>query len=588
MLRSKNNYPAPAVLLCLALVLFAIGARPLLAASLTVSVEGLTGNVRDNVLAALSIYQERDRGDLSPVRIRRLHQRAPEEIRTALQPFGYYRPQIQARLNQDETGWAARYVIDPGNAIPVGAVDIRITGDGRDDPVFQKLIDEFPLRRGDALNHALYEQAKTGFQRTAAERGYFDQRWVRHEITVDLENYRADIYLSIDTGRRYRFGELEIEQNVLDPALLARYIKVAPGEPYTSAALLDLQTTLSGTDYFGRVEVVADPQEARDYAIPVHVRLTARTPNRYTFGVGYGTDTGPRGQLGWERRYLNEEGHHTRIELRGSQIERSVNAGYFIPIRNPRTDQFAITAGYTRSKIIQNTDTELRNYGISRTEARGRVQETLSLTRQNEKFSVGGETGSSELLLPGITWSYFLGPSRVYTRAGASARLDLRGASEHIASDTSLEQAHLGAKAILPVADFGRLITRGDVSATRIEDIRELPPSLRFFAGGDVSVRGYAYNSLGPRAPDGTVVGGKHLLVGSIEYEQHVVGDWSGAIFYDAGNAFNNFRDIGAKKGAGIGVRWRSPIGQIRLDLASALSDPGHGLRVHLYIGPDL
>jgi translocation and assembly module TamA len=583
----KHTRPALLTLPCLGLVLFLFATRAVWAADPAVIVEGVTGKVRENVIASLSIYQERERSDLSPARLRRLHELAPEEIRTALQPFGYYRPRIRASLNQDAEGWTARYEIDPGNAIPVALVDIRVDGEGREDPEFRRLIEEFPLRRGDALNHALYEQGKTAFQRLAAERGYFDQRLLRHEVVVDLENYRAEIHLHIDTGRRYRLGEITIEQDVLDPALLARYLKIQPGQPYSNAALLDLQTTLSGTDYFGTVEVVADPKEARDYAIPVRVRLTARRPNRYTFGLGYGTDTGPRGQLGWERRYLNPEGHHTRTELRASKIESSANAGYFIPIRNPRTDQFAITAGYTQSDI-QNTDSQVRRIGISRTELRGKLQETLSLTKQNEKFAIGSETGTSDLLIPGITWSYFLGNDRIYTRQGARAQIDLRGASRNVASDASLEQGRLQTKVIVPFFDFGRFIARGDAGGTRIDDFQRLPPSLRFFAGGDMSVRGYAYNSLGPRNSEGTVTGGKHLLVGSLEYEQHLTGDWAAALFYDVGNVFNDFAGTTMKKGAGIGVRWRSPIGQIRLDIASPLNDPGSRPRLHLYIGPDL
>lgn len=571
-----------------ALLLWLGPLAPVLAAdvALTVTVDGVSGALRDNVLAGLGIYQERERNDLSRGRIRALHARAPAEIRTALQPFGYYRPRIDAQLQQDDAGWHAHYDIDPGRPVPVTVVDVRAIGEGETDPEFAKLVNEFPIRKGDALNHAIYEQAKQGFQRIATERGYFDLRLVQHEVVVDVDDYHAEIHLHVDTGARYRFGEIDVEQSILDPAFVARYIRIERGQPYSAAALLDLQTTLSGTDYFSAVDVVADPQQAVDHAIPVHVRLTERKPSRYTIGFGYGTDTGVRGQLGWDWRYLNPEGHHVRTELRASHIERSLNAGYFIPIRNPRTDQYAITAAYTESNV-RDIDDAIRRFGVSRTQQRGRLQETYSLSHQDEKFAIGEETGTSTLLIPGVTWSTFLGPERIYTREGANAQLDLRGTSERIASDTSLFQARFQSKVILPLFDFGRFIARGDVGGTRITDFNRLPPSLRFFAGGDVSVRGYAYNSLGPTNAQGTVIGGKYLLVGSLEYEQHIVGNWSGAVFYDAGNALNDLNDP-LRRGAGIGARWRSPIGQIRVDLASALSLPGHPLRVHIYIGPDL
>ncbi|MFL6712210.1 MAG: autotransporter assembly complex protein TamA [Sulfurifustis sp.] len=557
------------------------------AANLTVTVEGVSGAQRDNVLAALGIYQERDRNDLSPARIRALHERASAEIKTALQPFGYYRPRIAAHLEQDRSGWQARYDIDPGPAVPVTVIDLHVAGEGETDPEFVKLIDEFPIRKGDTLNHAVYEQAKQAFQRIAAERGYFDQAFVRHEVVVDVDDYHAEVHLHVDTGRRYRFGNIDLEQDILDPAFLARYVRIERGQPYSAAALLELQTTLSATDYYSTIEVVADPKQASGQEIPVHVRLTARKPSRYSFGFGYGTDTGPRGQLGWQWRYLNPQGHHVATELRASKIERTLNAGYFIPIRDPRTDKLAFTTSYTESDV-RDIESTIRRLGVGRSTQRGRLQETLSLTLHDETFTIGeSATGSSTLLIPGVTWSTFLGPERIYTRQGASAQLEVRGSSEQVASDVSMLQARFQSKVIFPFFDFGRFVLRGDVGATRIVDFDRLPPSLRFFAGGDVSVRGYAYNSLGPTDANGVVIGGKYLLVGSAEYQQRIVGNWAGAVFYDTGNALNDLNDP-LRRGAGIGVRWRSPIGQIRLDLASALSNPGRPVRVHLYIGPDL
>lgn len=583
--RSKHSRRRSTMPLYVGLLLLLVP-RALLAATLDVGATGVSGELRDNVIAALGIYQERGRSDLTPARVRRLHQRAPDEIRAALEPFGYYRPRIEPTLVQDGDTWTARYRIEPGPAIPAATVDLDIAGEGANDPALRAVIERFPIERGDPLNHAAYEGAKRRLEALAAERGYFDLRFTRHEIRIDLEAYRAGIYLHVDTGPRYRFGEVTIEQNLIDPELLARYVRLQPGDPYTTAALLDLQNALTSSNYFGEVQVDADPREARDHTVPVRVQLTPRKQDKYTFGVGYGTDTGPRGQIGWERFYLNPQGHHTRVELRGSQIEQSLTAGYFIPIRNPRTDQLAFTGGYEETDTSTAT-TKARRLAVSRSTVRGHTLETLSLTHLREEFDLGLQTGSTSLLLPGVSWTYYLGEERIYTRRGARALLDLRGASDRFASDTSLVQARIHTKAILPVAGFGRLLGRVEIGKTRVDNFDELPASLRFFAGGDVSVRGYAYNSLGPSDATGDVIGGRNLLVGSVEYEQQVVGNWAAAVFYDAGNALNDFSDP-LKEGAGVGVRWRSPIGQIRLDAARALSDAGRPWRLHLYIGPDL
>ena len=582
--RSRHSAPAATFLLCALPLLFA----PQLSfgAALNVSVDGLDGALRDNVLASLSIYQERQRADLFPARIRRLHERAPEEIRTALQPFGYYRPRIEATLRQNGEQWTAQYRVEPGPPLPVAAVDVNLAGDGADDPAFRALVEDFPIKRGDTLNHAVYENAKQRFQAVAAERGYFDLRFTRQEVRVDLEAYRAEIQLAVDTGPRYRFGQVTIDQEILSPELLARYVQLHPGQPYSTAALLDAQLALLGSNYFSDVQIEADPERAENYAVPVHVQVTPRPPNKYTFGIGYGTDTGGRGQIGWERYYLNPRGHHTRVELRGSRIENSVTAGYFIPIRNPRTDQLALTGGYNELETRVFTS-QIRRLAVSRTTTRGHLLETLSVTHQREEFEIGTQQQTTTLILPGVSWTYYLGEERIYTRRGARLLLDLRGASEELGSDVSVGQARFQTRVILPVFEFSRLIARGEIGSTRIGEFQDLPASLRFFAGGDLSVRGYAYNTLGPTDAEGNVIGGPYLLVGSVEYEQHITGNWAAAVFYDAGNALNDFNDPLAR-GAGIGLRWRSPIGQVRVDAASALSDPGQPWRIHLYIGPDL
>ena len=570
----------------IALLLFAPSA--LRAATLEVIVEGIEGSAQDNVLNALTLYQERDRTDLPETRIRRLHAAAPEEIRAAVKPFGYYQPTIDASLEFDraEDRWTARYLVQPGPVVRVAAIEINLRGDGAVDQAFRSVVERFPLRRGDPLNQAMYEQGKSRIQSLASERGYFDLRLSRHEVRVDPEAYRAEIYLDVDTGARYRFGEVSVDQDLLEPELLQRYIRIDPGTPYSTQALLDVQNALTTSNYYSEIKIDADPQQAKDRVIPVTIKLTRRPQNKYTFGAGYGTDTGPRAQIGWERYYLNPEGHHARIDLRGSQVDRSLTAGYFIPIRNPRTDQLGFTGGFEET----DTDTataSTRRLAISRSTVRGRLLETLSLTHQLERFDVGGQTGKTTLVLPGVSWTYYVGDDRIYTRSGARATLNVLGATETFGSDVSMRQARLQLRAIFPVASAGRLITRLDAARTSVNNFAQLPASLRFFAGGDQSVRGYPYNSLGPMGAQGNVVGGPHLLAGSVEYEQQLAGKWSAAIFFDEGNALNNFHDP-LKRGAGIGLRWRTPIGQIRVDIAEALSEPGRPRRFHIVIGPDL
>ena len=557
------------------------------AAAVLVSVQGVTGAPRENVLRSLTLHRDRMES-LSERRIHQLHRQAPDEIRRALEPYGFFRAEVEATLRHDGDTWQAHYIVNPGPSLPVATVDLRISGEGETDVEFHRLIEAFPFAPGDALDQRAYEAAKSDFLKSATERGYFDFVFTEHALRVDLETYRATVVLHMNTGPRYRFGDVRFEQDkeILTETLLARYARIAPGDPYSSLALIELQRALLDSQFYSEAEVDADPKQAVDREVPVTIRLTARNPSRYTFGIGYGTDSGVRGQIGWERRDLNTQGHSIRAETRLSEIEKTLSSSYIIPIRDPRTDQLAFTAAYSQGDT-RVAETELRRLATSRSIARGAWREILSLNLQNEKFEIGGDTGESRLLMPDAQWSRSWGESRVYTREGARLLFGLRGAADALGSDTDFVQSRVGAKWIEDLGERGRVILRADIGATNVDDFNSLPPSVRFFAGGDRSVRGYAFNTLGPANARGEVVGGRHLLVGSIEYEHVVYGDWAAAVFYDAGNALDDFSDP-LKKGAGIGVRWKSPIGQVRVDVATALSLADTPWRLHLNVGPDL
>lgn len=551
-----------------------------------VEVVGIEDELRDNVLAFLGIEQRKDSDRLSASQIRRLHRDAPEEIRTALEPFGYYRPSIESELLRQEPGWRARYEIDPGPPIQVTELDLRVTGAGAEDPQFAEFIRDFPMEQGEALLHARYEEGKNALQRLASERGYLDAELTENEIRVNLDAYTAAAVLHFDTGSRYSFGAVSFEQEGFREAFLRRFLRVEPGDPYTTAALLDIQNVYSDSDYFERVEVEALRDQAADRRIPVRVRLEPRAPNQYTFGIGYGTDTGVRGTLGWERRRINARGHRFNALLEASQIYTRLTSRYSIPLADPRTDELAFYAG-VEQEDTETSDSDKALVGASRTGLRFGWRETLYLNYQVEDFEVGDQEDTSNLLIPGGTWTRIRADDRIYTNRGSRIQLDLRAAAEDVLSDTSFVQAHAQGKFIRPLGERGRLLLRGDIGYTEVSELRELPPSIRFFAGGDQSVRGYDFNTLGPTNASGDVIGGKHLLVGSVEYEHRLTESWGAAVFYDVGNALNSFSDS-LREGAGVGVRWRSPVGLVRVDLAVPLDESDDDLRLHLTIGPDL
>ena len=568
------------------IVLWAISAAVVAEQKVAVEITGVSGEERDNVLLLLSIEQQKSHPDLSDGRIQRLHLRAPDEIEQALAPFGYYRVSVESELQQTPEGWLAGYRIDPGPPIPVTSMDVTVSGEAANDPAFATLLATLPLAEGEAFRHSLYETMKSDFERLADERGYFQARFTRHRVRVDVAAYEAQVELQMESGPRYFFGPLNFSGEVpLEQRLLNRYVTFVEGEPYSTDKLMQMQEGLNGSDYFAHVDIKPEREAAVDLHVPITVTLRMNKRTRYQFGIGYGTDTGARGLIGVERRYINRKGHRIGAELKPSQIKDSITARYIIPLEKPATDRAIVRSEFSRDRTEDIESTALL-VGAGVEYAEGLWQRSYFLNYQREKFDIGLQSGNARLLMPTLSWSRLSTKNVLFTPEGSRISLQLRGAREGVSSNTSLGQARLTGKFIRPAGE-GRFLLRSELGATWAPVFENLPPSVRFFAGGDTSVRGYAYKSLGPQDSAGNVVGGKSLVVGSVEYEYPLGEKWNAAVFFDTGNAFAEYEgDL--EQGAGIGFRRRLPIGWLRLDFAQAITEEDRPWRIHITLGPDL
>lgn len=555
--------------------------------NVNIEIHGVNKVIEKNVREFLSIEQQKDHALLSVGRLRYLHKKAEKEIASALQPYGYYRAEIKRELiKKTEKQWLAIYTIDPGPPILIADFNIRLSEEIKKDPKFKALLKKMTLREGEPFSHLKYENLKKEFASLAAERGYFRAQFIEHRVEINLKTYQVRVNLNFDGGIRYRFGEVLLEQTVLEPAFLQKYILFTRGQPYEQNKLIDLQQALNDSDYFNRVEVSpGQPQEA-SIEIPINVKLTPRKQHRYTVGLGYGTDTGARAKFGWEIPRLNKKGHRINTEAKVSEIGYSLGTQYRVPILNPRTDQMIYSAGVVNQKTT-TSDSTISTVGASLNHSIGLWREIIALNYQREKYVVAGDQGLSKLLMPSINLSRTWGRNSIYTLDGLRFDINLRGASDQLLSDTSFLQIQSGIKAITSIGKYDRIIARGRLGTIITDDFHQLPSSVRFFAGGAQSVRGYAYQSLGPVDETGEVVGGQHLMIGSIEYEHSLSKKWGAALFYDAGNAYDQL-DEKLEHGAGFGFRWKSPIGPVRFDFASAISQPNKPWRLHINIGPDL
>lgn len=563
-------------------------AAPVHAISLTVEVNGIKDPEKANVLAFLTIEKEKNRTDLTPIRVRRLHARAPQEIKRALQPFGYYKALVRASLIKGEKQWVARYEIEPGPPIIINNLNINIIGPAQERPKLREYLDQLPLKVGDRLEHARYEEIKKTLHRLAVLSGHLDAEYTQSSINLQLKTNQAEIVLELNSGPRYRFGGITFYQDAYDEDFLHRYVKFQQGDYYDPAALLRLQADLSNSGLFESIDIEPRRDLSTADEVPIHVHLKESKPRKWKFGLGYGTDTGVRGNIRHTRR-LGRRGHNIGVNLLASENIQSLLATYIIPLKDPTSEQMAYTARVSDA-VTESRDSKIASLSGSYTSTQHSWRRVISLNYEYEDFTVAQQTDEIYFLYPIISWARTWSDDRIFPTHGRRFYLELLGASDAVLSDATFLQGRANGKWVFKLGSENRLLTRAEFGATAVDNILELPGSKRFYAGGDTSIRGYGYEELGPLNPLGEVIGGKYLLVGSVELDHRLSDKWSVAAFYDAGNALNDFDNLSDQiaEGAGVGVRWHSPVGPVRVDFAWALTEPYTGFRLHIVIGPDL
>lgn len=524
---------------------------------------------------------------VTAARVRRAQQLAPAEIREALAPFGYYAPVIESQLEITDDRYRARYLVDPGPATRLRNVDIAIVGAAAALPAVQRAQAAVDLEPGDRLRHERYASAKAALLDAAYSAGFLDAAWTRSELRVDAPALAADVVLHLDSGERYYFGEFDLRQDILRPRFAERFIPIKPGEPFDATRLVDLQLLLGDTDYFDRVEVDADRGAAQARRVPVVIETTPNRSQRYRLGLGYGTDTGPRGRLGTEFRRLNRRGHQFSADLQASAIRNTLAAEYRVPFKNVVEDRYRFFARVEQAEV-GDADTDQFSIGAQREESWRGLRRQLYLKYDGENFAFGdAPSQQSRLLIAGVALSYQRADDPLFARRGVSVTLDLHGAEAALASETTFIRGTLGANAVWPLGQRGRLLFRGEAGITEADDFSRLPPAERYFTGGDRSVRGYAFQTLSPENAAGDDIGGSRLTVASVEVDYLLRGNLGVAAFFDHGGASEQIGS-GLSSGVGLGLRYRSPVGMVRVDLAHPLDDEDTAVRLHLSLGPDL
>lgn len=586
---------------CLATIAFILllaAVHPADAATVArVNVQGVEPVIADNVREALSLTDALGK-PVSGRRLAYLLRQAEAETRGALEPFGYFSPTIDVQRNGAGVGDGTQPLtvtirIQPGAPVRVRAAHVDITGAGARDAALQAGVAAFAPGVGAVFDQRVYEASKTRIARDLGERGYFDADFASHEVKVTRAANAADIDLVWQSGARYTLGAASFVQTppIVRDALLAKLVRWQAGTGYRQATLDQLRASLAALDYFSRIDVDPQPAHAVGHQVPVVVTLVPAKRSIYTAGVSYGTDSGAGVRLGVERRYLNARGHKALAQLDFAQRRKTLTLQYRIPA-------FAWLDGwYTAS--LQAADEQTDYIDTRRVElvasrsghVNPRLTAIASLHALRERWAYTGDLGhpgyrTGTFTYPALRAEYVDADDRLYPRKAIGASVELRGGARGVGSDASFAQFDVRGSWFRGVGPRNRLIVRGELGHTFTGELTDLPPDLRFYAGGDRSIRGYNYREVGPRL--GTFgLGANNLVTASGEFEHSFTTQWGGAVFVDSGSAFNG-RTPDWHTGVGIGLRWRSPVGPVRVDLAHGLDAPDSAFALYLNIGADL
>lgn len=557
-----------------------------------VAIEGVDDAQRAAVMAALDIARYTSRRTIGSARLERLVREAPAQARTALEPFGYYQPRIEVvRTPLPERRHRIEVGIVLGEPVRVVSVDVGVDGEAAEDPTIVTAVAAFRPQVGDPLDHRVYEDGKAAIDRALVRRGFFDRRLLEHRVEVTRAESTAVVRLRFESGPRYRFGAQRIEGSQFPDPFMERFIAWDHGAPYEQGSIEATQNRLAASGFFGALEIEPLVDERADGMVPMRIGVAPSRPSVWSIGafVESGIGAGLRGAH--ERRWLNDRGHSARVSVEASSVLYEVLGEYRIPHPSAQRANWVLGLGWRdeSSDVVDGTSWRLQGgLATSWREWTG----LASLNALYGDFRAGARDFSAQpqtalLVFPEVSATRIFARDRIRPREGFSLAVRARLADTALASDVDLRQIRVEGRHVLPAGEGARLLSRLEVGWSDTDRFDRLPPDLRFFAGGQGSVRGYDWKGLGPLDADGRPFGGPRVVTFSAEYEREFMPAFSWAAFVDGGNVFFG-NDLEPEYGAGFGIRWASPVGPIRVDIARGLDSEIGGWKFYLSAGPDL
>ncbi|HEU4846346.1 MAG TPA: autotransporter assembly complex family protein [Burkholderiaceae bacterium] len=560
---------------------------------------------------------ERFRGNprVDREQLQRMVRVAPAQVRTLVATDGYYSPEVSVRLDADLAEPVVLVRVQPGEPVRVGDVELELQGfepppgqpaDRRYDR--DALLASWGLPRGAIFRQADWEQAKRALLRQVVQTRYPRAQLTDSRATVDPDTHLALLHVVLDSGPEMHFGALRIEGlKRYPPSTVANLNQIKPGDDYSEAVLQAFQGRLQDTGYFATVEVSADTsavlgeqlaagaatqaQEAAPGSVappppmpplpplPLLVRVTENKRKNVSAGLGYSTNTGNRASLTYDD--LAIFGLRMKSALTLETKKQSARSDFYYPV-TPQGYRDSIGASFERSDISGEV-TSVTAVSGKRAWGTPLLERSLTLEFLSETKTIANvETGSSKSLplTYGSTWRHL--DSLLFPTKGYVINAQLGGALLPILTDEAFVRGYARAVLYHPLGSHANVIVRAEGGALASRNKQGVPVVYLFRAGGDQSVRGYAYQQLGIQ--EGTAItGGRYLGTASAEYQYWFRPAWGAAVFYDAGNAADTIKDLHPKSGYGVGARWKSPVGPINVDIAY-----GHAVRkyrLHFSLG---
>jgi translocation and assembly module TamA len=523
--------------------------------------------------------------DMDAERLKRLVDEAVHEAREAAATEGYFSAQVRAEVESAGDPWVVRLSVEPGERTRVQDVDIRFSGpatsDGEARPRLARVRENWTLRPGRPFRQDDWEAAKRQAVRDLSGWRYAAASITDSRATIDPQAHRASLFVEMTSGPPFRFGELHVSgTRRYSDAIIENLVPVHPGETYDREKVILYQRRLLESGYFASVQAEIDAQPALADAAPLRVAVIDAPKHHFESGIGYNTDVGAR----LEARYSNQDVLGTAWRFNSSlnldQKIQSLPLEFNTPPR-PGGVWNSFTAR-ARQQDIQNQITREFAVGVSQNYGASAAPTSYLVSAHSEDQRLtGGEADSAHAVYFGYRKSFRRTDALISPRQGYVLSGEVGGAPNAFASQQFVRGV-ASASLFLTLSRNDDVLLRGQAGAVRSQARKGIPSTFLFRTGGDQTVRGYAFESIGVQ-DNGAVVGGRRLLVGSIEYTRWIGESWGVAAFFDAGNAWDAGVRTDVATGYGIGARFRTPIGPIRADLAyGALTSDW---RLHFSVG---